>query len=226
MAETEREASREATREGLDAAARKGNHGGRPAVINDMIHTVLRRRAAGEPVEKIRKDLIIPTGKRKGHHPSLASIYRASQSTRRPSATPPLSNGPAPSTPPSTKGSNLADPRISRQHQQPRRSPSTSARKTASLQVRGRFVGFCSIATGTPYPEGNGVYTVRVRSPAAVRRLPAGLNSAPRAYRDARQSRDRPQTLTWITPGLLSRDHSKRATSCRNRSCPQPQSRF
>ncbi|MEW9555343.1 hypothetical protein [Nonomuraea sp. NPDC050783] len=41
-----------------------------------MIHTVLRRRAAGEPVEKIRKDLIIPTGKRKGHNPSLASIYR------------------------------------------------------------------------------------------------------------------------------------------------------
>ncbi|MEU4233664.1 hypothetical protein AB0F17_56070 [Nonomuraea sp. NPDC026600] len=42
-----------------------------------MIHTVLRRRATGEPVEKIRKDLIIPTGKRKGHNPSLASVYRA-----------------------------------------------------------------------------------------------------------------------------------------------------
>ncbi|MGW6503567.1 hypothetical protein [Nonomuraea angiospora] len=41
------------------------------------IHTVLRRRAAGEPVEKIRRELIIPTGKRKGHNPSLASIYRA-----------------------------------------------------------------------------------------------------------------------------------------------------
>ncbi|MFI7443204.1 recombinase family protein [Nonomuraea indica] len=78
MAETEREAIREATLEGLDAAARKGNHGGRPTVItDDMIHTVLRRRAAGEPVDKIRKDLIIPTGKRKGHNPSLASIYRA-----------------------------------------------------------------------------------------------------------------------------------------------------
>jgi DNA invertase Pin-like site-specific DNA recombinase len=78
MAETEREAIREATLEGLDAAARKGNHGGRPAVItDDMIHTLLRRRAAGEPVEKIRKDLITPTGKRKGHNPSLASVYRA-----------------------------------------------------------------------------------------------------------------------------------------------------
>ncbi|MFF4625637.1 hypothetical protein [Nonomuraea jabiensis] len=78
MAETEREAIREATLEGLDAAARKGNHGGRPAVItDDMIHTMLRRRAAGEAVDKIRKDLIIPTGKRKGHNPSLASIYRA-----------------------------------------------------------------------------------------------------------------------------------------------------
>jgi hypothetical protein len=78
MAETERENVREATLEGLDAAARKGKHGGRPPVItDDMLHTVLRRRAAGESVESIRPDLIIPTGKRKGHNPSLASIYRA-----------------------------------------------------------------------------------------------------------------------------------------------------
>ena len=33
MAETERENIREATLEGLDAAARKGNHGGRPQVM-------------------------------------------------------------------------------------------------------------------------------------------------------------------------------------------------
>jgi hypothetical protein len=42
-----------------------------------MLHTVLRRRAAGESVESIQPDLIIPTGKRKGQNPSLASIYRA-----------------------------------------------------------------------------------------------------------------------------------------------------
>ena len=78
MAETERENIREATLEGLNAAARKGNHGGRPPVItNDMLHTVLRRRANGESVEDIRGDLIIPTGKRKGKNPSPASIYRA-----------------------------------------------------------------------------------------------------------------------------------------------------
>ncbi|GAA3708926.1 hypothetical protein GCM10022224_087990 [Nonomuraea antimicrobica] len=78
MAETEREAIREATLEGLDAAARNGNHGGRPPVItDDMLHTVLRRRATGETVESIRGDLIIPTGKRKGRNPSAASIYRA-----------------------------------------------------------------------------------------------------------------------------------------------------
>ncbi|MEV4360226.1 recombinase family protein [Nonomuraea sp. NPDC049625] len=77
MAESERENIREATLEGLHAAARKGNHGGRPPVITDMLHTVLRRRANGESVEEIRPDLIIPTGKRKGQHPSLASIYRA-----------------------------------------------------------------------------------------------------------------------------------------------------
>jgi DNA invertase Pin-like site-specific DNA recombinase len=78
MAETDRETIRESTLEGLNAAARKGNHGGRPPVItDDMLHTVLRRRANGESVEDIRPDLIIPTGKRKGHHPGLASIYRA-----------------------------------------------------------------------------------------------------------------------------------------------------
>jgi hypothetical protein len=42
-----------------------------------MLHTVLRRRANGESVEDIHPDLIIPTGKRKGRNPSLASIYRA-----------------------------------------------------------------------------------------------------------------------------------------------------
>jgi DNA invertase Pin-like site-specific DNA recombinase len=78
MAETERENIREATLEGLNAAARKGHHGGRPPVItDDMLHTVLRHRANGESVEDIRPDLIIPTGKRKGRNPSLASIYRA-----------------------------------------------------------------------------------------------------------------------------------------------------
>lgn len=78
MAETERENICEATLEGLDTAARKGNRGGRPPVItDDMIHTVLRRRAAGESVEAIRPYLIIPAGKRKGRNPSLASIYRA-----------------------------------------------------------------------------------------------------------------------------------------------------
>ncbi|MFF3787690.1 hypothetical protein [Streptomyces sp. NPDC001933] len=42
-----------------------------------MLHTVLRRRASGESVEQIQPDLIIPTGKRKGQAPSIASIYRA-----------------------------------------------------------------------------------------------------------------------------------------------------
>ncbi|MFD4032661.1 hypothetical protein ACFWVP_19620 [Streptomyces sp. NPDC058637] len=42
-----------------------------------MFHTVLRRKALGESVEQIKPDLIIPTGKRKGLNPSVASIYRA-----------------------------------------------------------------------------------------------------------------------------------------------------
>ncbi|XDO63724.1 recombinase family protein [Streptomyces sp. RLB1-33] len=78
MAETERENIRESTLEGLDTAARKGRHGGRPPVITeDMLRTVLRRRANGESVEQIQPDLIIPTGKRKGQNPSVGGIYRA-----------------------------------------------------------------------------------------------------------------------------------------------------
>ncbi len=78
MAETERENIRESTLEGLDTAARKGKHGGRPPVItDDMLHTVLRRRANGESVEQIQPGLIISTGKRRGQNPSIASIYRA-----------------------------------------------------------------------------------------------------------------------------------------------------
>ncbi|MDH6221847.1 hypothetical protein [Streptomyces pseudovenezuelae] len=42
-----------------------------------MLHTLLWRRANGETVEYIQPALLIPTGRRKGHSPSLSSIYRA-----------------------------------------------------------------------------------------------------------------------------------------------------
>jgi DNA invertase Pin-like site-specific DNA recombinase len=78
LAEAERDNIRDGTLEGLDAAARQGRHGGRPTVItDDMLHTVLRRQAAGEKVEAIQPDLVIPSGKRRGQSPSVASIYRA-----------------------------------------------------------------------------------------------------------------------------------------------------
>ncbi|MFJ3706499.1 MULTISPECIES: hypothetical protein [unclassified Streptomyces] len=38
---------------------------------------MLRRRTNGETVEDIQPDLLIPTGRSKGHNPSLSSIYRA-----------------------------------------------------------------------------------------------------------------------------------------------------
>jgi len=102
MAETERENIREATLEGLDSAARKGNHGGRPAVItDDMLHTMLRRRAAGESVESIRPDLIIPSGRRKGQNPNLAGIYGPWPSTPRPRPIRKPSSRPTPTSPPS-----------------------------------------------------------------------------------------------------------------------------
>jgi hypothetical protein len=91
---TERENIHEATLEGLNAAARKGNHGGRPPVITeDMLHTLLRRRAHGESVEDIRPDLIIPTGKRKGRNPEPCQHLPSASRTRQ---TPALPRSPRP----------------------------------------------------------------------------------------------------------------------------------
>ncbi|MCX4410058.1 MULTISPECIES: recombinase family protein [unclassified Streptomyces] len=103
MAETERESIREATLEGLDAAARKGKHGGRPPVITDgMPHTVLRCRAYGESVEQIRPDLIIPTGKRKGQNPGWPLSTGRWPSTKGARRTPKPSTRPTPTSPPSS----------------------------------------------------------------------------------------------------------------------------
>lgn len=66
-AEVEREGIREKTLEGLDAAARKGNHGGRPTVVDDDKLAVARaRHAKGESVTAIAKALGI----------SRATLYR------------------------------------------------------------------------------------------------------------------------------------------------------
>ena len=101
MAETERENIRDATLEGLTAAARKGVHGGRPPVITDMLHTVLRRRANGESVEQIRPALIIPTGW--AITPARpASTGRLPSTTRR-RRTPRPPTKPTPTSPPSRR---------------------------------------------------------------------------------------------------------------------------
>ena len=57
-AQLDREYIREKTLEGQQAAAARGNHGGRPKVIDDDM-------------------LTIKSGKNAGKHPSVASLYRA-----------------------------------------------------------------------------------------------------------------------------------------------------
>ncbi|MFD5750723.1 recombinase family protein [Streptomyces sp. NPDC127033] len=78
----ERENIHESTLEGLDTAARKGKHGGRPPVITDaMLHTVLRRRTGGESVEQIQPDLITPPASARDRTPPSPAATGRSPNT-------------------------------------------------------------------------------------------------------------------------------------------------
>lgn len=74
----ERNYIREKTLEGQVIAASKGNHGGRPKVIDDdMLTFAVALKDKGVPVPEIAKKLTIKTGKNAGKSPSVASLYRA-----------------------------------------------------------------------------------------------------------------------------------------------------
>ena len=77
-AQLDRDYIREKTLEGQAAAAAKGNHGGRPKVIDDdMLTFAIALKNKGTPVPQIAGKLVITTGKNAGKHPSVASLYRA-----------------------------------------------------------------------------------------------------------------------------------------------------
>ncbi|WP_455771599.1 recombinase family protein [Streptomyces hygroscopicus] len=77
-AQLDRNYIREKTLEGQVAAATKGNHGGRPKVIDDdMLLFARALKDKGVPVPEIAGKLTIKTGKNAGQHPSVASVYRA-----------------------------------------------------------------------------------------------------------------------------------------------------
>ncbi|MGW5877366.1 recombinase family protein [Nocardiopsis terrae] len=77
-AQLDRDYIRDKTLEGQQAAAAKGNHGGRPKVIDeDMLTFALALKDKGVPVPEIAKKLTIKTGKNAGTSPSVASLYRA-----------------------------------------------------------------------------------------------------------------------------------------------------
>ncbi|MGW0652840.1 recombinase family protein [Streptomyces umbrinus] len=74
----ERNYIREKTLEGQVIAASKGNHGGRPKVIDDdMLTFAVALKDKGVPVPEIATKLTIKTGKNTGKNPSVASLYRA-----------------------------------------------------------------------------------------------------------------------------------------------------
>ncbi|MFJ6351001.1 hypothetical protein ACIQKB_16195 [Streptomyces sp. NPDC092046] len=73
----ERNYIREKTLEGQVIAASKGNHGGRPKVIDDdMLTFPVALKDKGIPVPEIAKKLTIKTGESAGKSPSVASLYR------------------------------------------------------------------------------------------------------------------------------------------------------
>jgi DNA invertase Pin-like site-specific DNA recombinase len=78
LAVLDRNYIREKTLEGQQAAAARGNHGGRPKVIDEDMLTFARAlRDKGTPMPEIVTKLTISTGKNAGKHPSVASLYRA-----------------------------------------------------------------------------------------------------------------------------------------------------
>ncbi|MFB7328411.1 recombinase family protein [Streptomyces sp. NPDC056190] len=77
MAESEREYIREKSLEGQASARERGRHGGRPKVVDDDMAAYARSlRANGVPVPQIAQKLAITSGKNKGEHPSVATVYR------------------------------------------------------------------------------------------------------------------------------------------------------
>ena len=89
-AQLDRDYIREKTLEGQQAAAAKGNHGGRPKVIDgDMLTFARALREQGTPISQITAKLIIATGKNAGKHPSVASLYRALADADSPQLTSP-----------------------------------------------------------------------------------------------------------------------------------------
>ncbi|MEZ2390165.1 recombinase family protein [bacterium RCC_150] len=77
-AQLDRDYIRDKTLEGQQAAAARGNHGGRPKVIDeDDVLFARALRDKGTPMPDIVKKLTIKTGKNAGRHPSVASLYRA-----------------------------------------------------------------------------------------------------------------------------------------------------
>ena len=72
-AQLDRDYIREKTLEGQRAAAAKGNHGGRPKVIDDdMLLFAPALKDNGTPVPGIARKLVIKSGKNAGQHPSAA----------------------------------------------------------------------------------------------------------------------------------------------------------
>src|SRR5436305_11069993 len=70
-------------RERRTAARENGRQGGRPKLLDGGMAAVARElKDQGVPVPDIARRLVIPDGKKKGRHPSVATVYRLLATTQ------------------------------------------------------------------------------------------------------------------------------------------------
>ncbi|CAM5687187.1 hypothetical protein SGLAM104S_00017 [Streptomyces glaucescens] len=122
--------------------ARASTAAGRPVITEDMLHTVLRRRANGESVEQIQPGLIIPTGKRDIQPPASRASTRRSPSTRSRRRTPKPS-------PRRTPASPIGEPDAERSGR-PTSRPRPASRATFSAAFTRNYSRHCCRSTVSP----------------------------------------------------------------------------
>lgn len=191
-AQLDRDYIREKTLEGQRAGAAKGNHGGRPKVIDDdMLLFAQALKDKGTPVPGIARKLVIKSGKNAGQHPSAASLYRAFAEAGEagtaavtgdgyPSArVPPASARTAIRSPPARRGSASGwSPRAGRSGKGTGHDPRAGRRSAAASTVWRWSASYCWSGPRSCLRPGRSCSPSMPRPPAAASGSPFSLSAS------------------------------------------------